>query len=399
MIESSTTSCVQRAQTLAHVWLPARLVLLGVFIILPFAFYDIEAIKSAWYAPIMGVVAASIPASGIPVAGGIVFVPLLTVAGVCPRDAIIFTAATQTLGVGVFAPLNWLLTKPEVFDCEALKLAVPAALLGDFVALALVPASNDQVVVVAFATFCVFMALYTARGLYTNLFVSVKRTQSGANLVEEPVSKPVSGVGTPVRLDSPPKGQEPASPSMKVVATKASNSRAIDRVIFVISSFVGGMLTAYIGVGVEKVLFLWMTCGPRKRLIKARTDVQSAGLTSIAVVGWVSAFSVMFSLSTPCGSTLANGFTKMGELPTPIWMCGLPGIMIGSMVGPKLAAAVGPQKILILFCVMLFAESFKEFYTTYKGGIEECICKHENNVLRGNWAPLSTVIGGGALAA
>ena len=195
----------------------------------------------------MGIIAASIPASGIPVAGGIVFVPLLTVAGVCPRDAIVFTAATQTLGVGVFAPLNWFVAKPQVFDADVLWLAVPFSLLGDYVALRFVPVSNDRTVILAFASFCVFMAFYTAHGLYTNHFVSVTRTRSGNNIAETVSSPgtPNSGQGAkPTNLDQFKGGREPAA------------AKRIDRLMITLLSFFGGMLTAYIGVGIEKARHL-----------------------------------------------------------------------------------------------------------------------------------------------
>jgi hypothetical protein len=44
----------------------------------------------------MGVVACALPTSGMPVAGGIVFLPVLThIAGLSARQAVAFAAATQ----------------------------------------------------------------------------------------------------------------------------------------------------------------------------------------------------------------------------------------------------------------------------------------------------------------
>ena len=67
----------------------------------------------------MATVAATIPASGAPVAGGILFLPVLQSYGVCPRDAVAFSSITQFFGCGIFAPLNWLAIDPNVFLQEA----------------------------------------------------------------------------------------------------------------------------------------------------------------------------------------------------------------------------------------------------------------------------------------
>ena len=54
--------------------------------------------------------------AGMPIAGGLVFLPVLTrVGGLDARTTVAFTAATQTVGVGVLAPLNWLFHDKRVF--------------------------------------------------------------------------------------------------------------------------------------------------------------------------------------------------------------------------------------------------------------------------------------------
>jgi hypothetical protein len=84
--------------------------LLVILVVAPLVLFrnHMELLRDAWFAPLMGIVACTIPASGAPVAGGVIFLPILESYGLCPRDAVAFTAATQMVGVGIFAPMNWL---------------------------------------------------------------------------------------------------------------------------------------------------------------------------------------------------------------------------------------------------------------------------------------------------
>ena len=102
-------------------WMVGRVFLFFFLLTLPFVVLEWETIKRVWFAPFMGIVAAAIPASGAPVAGGVVFLPVLDSFGVCPRDAVAFSAATQFFGVGIFAPLNWLIKDKNIFVWPALK--------------------------------------------------------------------------------------------------------------------------------------------------------------------------------------------------------------------------------------------------------------------------------------
>ena len=97
------------------IWVYARPIIFVVLCLLPFSIYEWQELITLWPIPTMAVVAASIPASGAPVAGGIVFLPVLHSFGVCPRDAVAFSAATQFFGVGIFAPLNWMAQDASVF--------------------------------------------------------------------------------------------------------------------------------------------------------------------------------------------------------------------------------------------------------------------------------------------
>ena len=131
--ESAVVRCVQAY------WPLGRVALLPVLVAIPMVIYrhDLHSLLDLWYVPLMGIVAAAIPAAGAPVAGGIVFFPILTLNHICPQEAVAFAAATQLVGVGVFTPLNWLATDPTVFDgfYDILNLALVPGIVGITVAL------------------------------------------------------------------------------------------------------------------------------------------------------------------------------------------------------------------------------------------------------------------------
>jgi hypothetical protein len=119
--------------------------------------------------------------------------------------------------------------------------------------------------------------------------------------------------------------------------------------IYAISCFLGGMLCGWIGIGVEKVTFFLLT-------YFHKVDVIAAGLSSITMTGWLSfvAF-LLHALCTPedegygphlsCGlrDELNPGGHVFGKVPYELWLSVLPGILIGSLIGPIVNAAVGPR--------------------------------------------------------
>ena len=78
----------------------------------------------------------------------------------------------------------------------------------------------------------------------------------------------------------------------------------------------GGILTGYIGVAIEKVLFMLITLNPA-------VDIRAATVTSITVVGWLAAFAFLMhamshlaiqmrhSTSAPCPNTI--GWRPLGD--------------------------------------------------------------------------------------
>ena len=154
-------------------WLVGRVILWFLLVAAPLVLYrnHLELLRDAWFAPLMGIVACAIPASGAPVAGGVIFLPILESYGLCPRDAVAFTAATQMAGVGIFAPMNWLLKDPNVFIPSAICISTLPSTMGLVAAITYYKVNGfhaDHVVVLTFTLFCAFLVAYITDGLLSN---------------------------------------------------------------------------------------------------------------------------------------------------------------------------------------------------------------------------------------
>ena len=201
---------------LARIWFVARNFLLVATTALPFALYPLQQLAPLWPMPLLGLVAACIPGAGAPVAGGIIFLPMLRMMHVCPRDAVAFSTATQFIGVGVLTPLTWLVTDPSTFCLSTLPLCAPPALLGLLLALYPLTLPSDEVVIYIFTTFCAALAVYTTHGLLTSRLQtdspSCGAAGGAANTWRERADLTVSEAAASSVVAPPPPSPPPSPP-------------------------------------------------------------------------------------------------------------------------------------------------------------------------------------------
>lgn len=135
---------------------------------------------------------------------------------------------------------------------------------------------------------------------------------------------------------------------------------------------IGGILVGLIGIGVEKITFILATWGARG------IHVRSASVSSIAITGWLSGIALVVHLIAPrCPAS--PGYE--GAVPFRIWLCTLPGVFMGSFVGPWFAQKFGSRTVIWLFvvflCFNLIEDSLKVTGivgsdTCYPAGAPEC---------------------------
>lgn len=374
------TTSQQKMNRIGKRWKKFFLPLMFVFTLcLPIAIYRsnyLSFLAHSWFAPLMGIVACAIPSGGAPVAGGVVFLPVLSMAGLEPHDAVGFAVTTQMFGIGIFAPLGWMARDPTVLMFNFLQVTFPYALAGLLTGLLLIPLGKSDEVLWAFTIFISFLAWYTVHGLvYDKLDVSGASGEPSCcpgehhnnhrtnevdsdNDIEMHVPKSQTENILPGEIDG--LSVQNTNPNSKAKRRKIRFS-AKEYAIYAVTCYFGGILTAWIGIGVEKLTFVLLT-------YFHNVDVTAAGVSSIFLTGFLSAVAFLFhSLCAPADNGPGPHFqcaiksaadptgNVLGNIPYEIVLAVLPGILIGSVVGPAINAAIGPRNMMVIFvCFLLF---------------------------------------------
>ena len=264
---------------------------------LPFLCFDLETLKPIWFAPFIGLLGGAIPAMGIPVAGGIFFFPMLSMLNIQPKEIVAFTSFVQSFGCGVFTPLNRLTHDPHCIDWNSVRMTLIPSSVGISISLAFLP-PDTQLVILTFVMFC-FLLLCQCIWTIVN-----DTTTSDLNVMTEIRSLSFS-----------------------------------ERISITFLSIVGGLISGYIGVGFDKILFAYTT-------VVYGLDHKVAAVTFLSIMGWISIIAAI--LHAFCSKTL-----NIGCIPYPIALCTLPGLFWGSYVGAYVSQKLGKRQIYVMFSVLL----------------------------------------------
>ena len=187
---------------------------------------------SAWFMPLLGIVAATI-AMSTPAGGGVVFFPTMVLLGVPPYQAVAFSVGAQSVGMGIFGTFNWIkrdraaILKPAVL--AAALVGGAATLLSLFV----FPIAQARPLQLTFSLFGFGLAIYIFYGLRHGLDKETSRFRLGPRMVAA----------------------------------------------LAVAALLGGLLVGYIGVGIDAVLFLVLTSF-------FKIDSHEATVTSILAMGF-----------------------------------------------------------------------------------------------------------------
>jgi uncharacterized membrane protein YfcA len=291
----------------AKAWVVTKGLLMIGLIIFPVLTLTLEEVKAAWWSPIMGILACALPACGMPIAGGIVFYPILTTR-MPPFQVVTFSMWTQAIGVGVLAPMNWLFKRPDIFLWWSMLMSIVFSMCGEYFMFGLFGQLPTFYINCVFTGFAFALACFVAHGL-------IKDT---------------------IATDQYPIKYTP-----------------MFFVWMVIAGFSGGILAYCIGIGVEKTVFAALTG-------YSHTDSNKAAISSISVVG-------LLSLVAGVAFEKHRIWTPDNHVPFVYWVMVLPGILIGSVVGPVINDWLGKKKILTGFLLLLIADVVK---TAYEVGLE-----------------------------
>jgi uncharacterized membrane protein YfcA len=261
-------------------------------------FLDRDALIKNMFMPFLGVFAALL-ANTVPIGGGIVYVPMLSLFGEKIQLGVAFSVATMAFGNGVFGFLHWLKADPSLILWESFQYTIFPSWAGSALGILVLPAVSGFWVKQIFGLFSLLLAGY--------VFLLATSTSSHGS----------SSAVTP-----------PAAPTVEKW-----------RVVAVVSFLAGIILVTNIGVGPALITFVLLGSN-----YLGFTHKQAI-VTGIITGGWV------------CLVPLIIHLFILNDVPFALWLTVLPGVFVGARVAPTFFELVGINRVLWAFGFFLVASA------------------------------------------
>jgi len=246
--------------------------------------------------PFLGVIAATV-ANTTPAAAGIVYFPILTRLEISPIMTVQFTMLIQAYGMGL-GTFKWYLVNKRLFIFNVLPICLFGGLIGVVLGIAVWPISKPEVLTLIF-NFIAF--LFTQVIFFSILY----------------------------------KQQYPA----QHVALTARNIA-----ILLFFSFIGGLITGWIGFGIDTIFYFILT-------LVFRVNPAIAIVTSISIMAAMSLAGAILHLF-------------LYEVPLSLWYSAIPGVTLaGLFLAAFLAVKLGAKNVLLLFTLLLSIDFFLTLWT------------------------------------
>ncbi len=274
------------------------LILAVVFVLwlcfLPF-FYKIF-FTELFYMPFVGVIAATV-ANITPAAAGIVYFPILTHLNVPPVTAAQFNLIIQAYGMGL-GTFRWFLVNKKLFIFNVIPICILGGIIGEVFSIILFPISNPE---------CLTLVFNLIAFLFTQIifFSLLRKTQYPNTTIE------LTGANV---------------------------------LIFLFFSFIGGLISGWIGFGIDTIFYFILT-------VIFRINPAVSIVTSISLMAAMSIVGTVF-----------NFFFH--EIPFSIWYSAIPGVTIaGLFFAAYVAIKIGAKNVLLLFTFLLTIDFFANLWT------------------------------------
>ncbi|MEJ2199604.1 MAG: sulfite exporter TauE/SafE family protein [Desulfuromonadaceae bacterium] len=268
--------------------------LLGIWVLLLPWFYR-DLFDHYFYMPFLGIIGATV-ANTTPAAAGIVYFPSLTQLQISPATAVQFSLIIQAYGMGL-GTYKWYWVNKKLFLWNLMPICLSAGLLGIFTSMLIIPIQNPQLLSLTFNTVAF---LFTQVILFSILF-----EHQYPNLVLQLTGK---------RL-----------------------------VLLALFSFTGGLISGWIGFGIDTLFYFLLT-------LRFRIHPAVAIVTSISLMAAMS-----------LAGTLIN--CVYYEVPLSLWYSAIPGVTVaGLFLATYLAVKLGAKNILLLFTALLSLNFLLSFW-------------------------------------
>lgn len=277
--------------------------------------------------PLLGIGSATL-ANAVPVGGGIVFVPILSLFFGDMHNIQLgasFAVATMTFGNGVFGLLSWLRKDPRaLYDAwYVIPYSVFPAWIGATIGI-MRPLMSPERCRELFAVFAIVVAGLVWRGIHSWRTIVAKSRGGGGN---NNVVFTLSDCHDAIIEDD-----DGSSSAVESTKRQQSTSRII---IASTCSFLAGIiLVAHIGIGNAMTTFLVST-------YIWKLPPKSGIVVSIVVGGWTSVVPFLLHL------------VVLRDVPVGLWVMGLPGVYLGARIAPVVHEKMGIENVLMAFVLFL----------------------------------------------
>lgn len=269
----------------------------GLWIIF-FPYFHKDFLTKFFYMPFLGIIAATV-ANTTPAAAGIVYFPILTRLQVLPATAVQFSLIIQAYGMGL-GTFKWFLVNRKLFLVNVIPICLLGGIIGIFVSIVLLPIENPEILTLIFncisflLTQIIFLSiLYKHR--YPKLDVDLKM---------------------------------------------------INILILAGFSFLGGLISGWIGFGIDTIFYFILT-------VIFRINPAAAIVTSISLMAAIS---------------IAGTFLNIifYGVPLSLWYSAIPGVTVaGLFLAAYLAIKLGAKNVLLLFTFFLSVDFFVSLWTQH----------------------------------
>jgi len=248
-----------------------------------------ERVKEFWYFIPFGIMGATV-AMSTPAGGGLVFFPILIRSGLSPQEVVAFTLATETIGMG-FGSIRWMIEDFKAFQWKIVFSTIPGGWIGLYIGVMLVPIENERLARLLFSSVGLSLCILT---LYTHY----RRKGKGIDNME----------------------------------VKPSHI-----ILFFIVGVIGGIITSYIGFGVDLYIFFFI-------VLFFNFSIHRGTVSSIIII----------ASTVPLGFFLHVNY--LNTLRWEFWQMVIPGVLTGAIIGPKLLLTIGTKRMMFGLCALLLLE-------------------------------------------
>ncbi|QTA84232.1 sulfite exporter TauE/SafE family protein [Desulfonema magnum] len=277
----------------------------GLWIIL-FPYFYKDFFNEFFYMPFLGIIAATV-ANTTPAAAGIVYFPILTRLHVLPATAVQFNMMIQAYGMGL-GTFKWFLVNKKLFICEVIPICLVGGIIGVVVSIIFFPIGNPELLTLVFN----FIAFMLTQIIFFSILWKHKYPRLHIDL------------------------------------------NTINILILISFSFLGGLISGWIGFGIDTIFYFVLT-------VIFKINPAAAIVTSISLMAAVSV-----------AGTLINAFFY--EVPLSLWYSAIPGVTIaGLFLAAYLAVKLGAKNVLILFTFLLSIDFFVTLWTQHSIPINQTL--------------------------